>query len=270
MSRAKKMIAVGVAVPAVMLALAIIWPMVAGDDEGNILAFPGFSLVEPILAAATEPFPDPDIGLASYVKLNPGEIDRDKLVRELFLTVAFAGDNYVIGTISVGRGDAFRGAVTVYIYADNEGWLMAYLSAEQIAADAVDFTGSVSVMRHALSIALTLTPGGDSSLILENIGFYHWAFPDATHFAIALGISNKNLYFAIPRPAVVKDISAACFAPNTVGANSQVLFDSSLIVSCTQSQFNSATIDVVSLGDVHTIKAGHSFGIGLIYQMPAP
>ena len=101
MSRAQNLIAVGLAVPAVMLALAIIWPMLARDDEGSVLAFPGFSLVQPVLALTAAEFPDPNIGISAYLQIASPTLDLDAPPASLFDDVTHGGDNFVIDQAEV-------------------------------------------------------------------------------------------------------------------------------------------------------------------------
>ena len=135
------------------------------------------------------------------------------LPRSLFTQVTHAGDHFVIGTFSHQKnlsGGIFS-PITVSVYADDEGWLMAYFPNTFLVAEIINKGFGNSFLEVALFVAaieagLPEGIGGKE----DQIGYYHWAFPEAAQ--LALGRKDPpfgNFYFAIPNQAILFDVSAA-------------------------------------------------------------
>ena len=228
MSRWQKIIGVGMAVPALILAFAIIWPMVARDEAGNVRAFPGFGLAQPILALTAAEFPDPSVGMSVYIQIATPTLDLDGPTKSPFTQVTYGGDNFVIGMfrearviISVGVRDSF---IDVSVYLDNQGWIMAYLPSDVLTVETiVDDRPSpdmIMILERALDRVVTAAgvSGGIDGLE-DQVGYYHWAYPSATHLALARKDDAGNLYFAVPETATLFELSVAkdCFSTASFG-----------------------------------------------------
>lgn len=204
------------------------WPLVGRDDSGDLQLFPGLALSQPALAITADEFPDTNIGFSAYFKTEQ-VLDLDNLPRELFSDVKFAGDNFVIGTNTSGNTFRFNssslGKVEVHIYADNQGWIMAYypnpiLVSEAIRCCSVHETNLANVIQQAAAVAgVTIS---DEEL-LSGIGYYHWRYPTATHLTMSVKRGGGPLYFAIPEAAILREASTAFMCENASGSMS--IFD---------------------------------------------
>ncbi|MBC8231213.1 hypothetical protein H8E77_16810, partial [bacterium] len=100
-------------------------------DGGN----GGISLEPPLFISVAEAsnsataFPTDKAGISAYVKLST-PIDIDK-VRTIFTKVEDIGDNYIIGIVLIPN---YGSDTEVHLYADTDGWLVAYLAQEEPAA----------------------------------------------------------------------------------------------------------------------------------------
>ena len=307
MSRAQNLIAVGLAVPAVMLALAIIWPMLARDDEGSVLAFPGFSLVQPVLALTAAEFPDPNIGISAYLQIASPTLDLDAPPASLFDDVTHGGDNFVIGQFlpprhltnpPSGPGSPIS-FIEVTVYIDNQGWIMAYLPNDVLAVEIVsNFTDRLTVLEDAIDAA-AIAAGVSSGIsgLEEQIGYFHWAYPSASHLAVARKDVAGNLYFAVPETAFLWEasidqncVSQTPFEP--FGGPAQVCAPTDVVsfplmdgVPLGRRVIGGTGIPLASviskptgmptggpvLGQVQSVELGGNWlGVALVYQIPAP
>jgi len=124
------------ALPVIALALIGTYALVRGASDSEESSFPGFRLVRPLFAAtSTTGFPDPDAGLSAYIKIDANKIDLDALISK-FVDLKLAGDNYVIGRYMQPRWSNTY-VVEVFVYADTDGWIIAYLEDNRLAADAI-------------------------------------------------------------------------------------------------------------------------------------
>lgn len=142
----------------------------------------------------------------------------------LFTGMTYAGDNFVIGQFTENLNQGFFNPLTVSLYADNDGWLMAYVSRELLTS-AINYRGDSVPWGTALAAALNRAAGASGAATTDitesEIGYYHWGFPLATHLAIGTRFLNGNVYIAIPATATMHDVSvvSACrpissFAPS--------------------------------------------------------
>ena len=205
-----------VAVGLLLIPLSLSLASRSTNSDGPLGSALSFLLARPALAQTSPAFPDDQAGISAYIKFSPGAITLDDLVTGLFTGMTYAGDNYVIGQFSEPRVRIFttkQNSVTVSLYADTEGWLVAYLprdrlTSEILLANSSDETWK-SVLAKALDRAAKASGAATADINEDTVGYYHWAFPQATDLATAMRSASGNLYFAIPGNATVYDVSAA-------------------------------------------------------------
>ena len=79
-------------------------------------------------AQTTTAFPENEAGISAYVKIS--KVDIEKL-KSIFTEVEAVGDNYIYGITPIPN---FGGDIDVHVYADTDGWLVAYIGAGEPAA----------------------------------------------------------------------------------------------------------------------------------------
>ena len=192
------------------------YALIGGGNSVDETPLPGFRLVRPALAQAGGAFPDPQAGLSAYVKVDPGPVDFDTLIRNHFTQLRFHGDNYIVGTIPVPQ--TFIGtpiSVNVHVYADTEGWRLVYLTQDKLAAEMFRWTdwnpgeGEISpdpvrtVFAWALEeIAKDLGEAAAAGLGPDQLGWYDWANPEATHLLAGVRVLTEQLYMGLPAEGI--------------------------------------------------------------------
>jgi hypothetical protein len=200
--------------PVIGLAIIGTYALVGGASDSDESSFPGFRLVRPLFAATTTTgFPDPDAGLSAYIKVDASKMDLDALISK-FVDLKLAGDNYVVGRYMQPRhGVSYL--VEVFVYADTDGWIIAYLENTRLAADAIVFKDQNINWNSALSsiVNRAVQDSGaiDNNAIINetDIRYYHWGHPQATNLGLAARKSGGNLYFAAPINREIYQISVA-------------------------------------------------------------
>lgn len=202
------------AILAVAILISVVFALVSGDDlegDGVLLGVP---LVRPAFAQTVDPFPDPDVGLSAYTKLNPGSLDLDLLVTGLFDDLDFVGDNYVVGHYLEARSGTGEYLTEVHLYADDDGWMVAYLRPDELAAEVIvqrtDLAnGSVltAAMTHAALVGGAIATGDQISD--ERVRYYDWRFPTSTQLVLARRDDVGNLYLSVPEGSTFYDVSVA-------------------------------------------------------------
>ena len=116
-----------------MLGAIGVYALVGSNDPDGGFPLFGFALARPSLVTGDTPaFPDPDAGLSAYVQMNPipGDFTTGDFaeIPSVFTALVSAGDNYVIGHMTVQQAKWGSSSVNVRVYVDTDGWMVAYLS----------------------------------------------------------------------------------------------------------------------------------------------
>ena len=174
----------------------------------------GIPLVPPIFAqGGGSTLPDPQAGLSSYVQRDPGLIDFTKIV-PLFDETVQNGDNYIIGAINIPRSEELDiplpnyAAIPVRVYVDTDGFIIAYLTEDKLAADMFRWYLSdppADPLDTVLSDALVAVTTAIGALAPTDASWYHWNYPSATHFSAAAKAGVGNMYMRVPAEAVFSE-----------------------------------------------------------------
>ena len=172
-----------------------------GGGEGDI------SLVPPPfigVAGASEvkggsAFPEDEAGIAAYINTSQ-EISIEK-IKTIFSSVVEVGDNYIIGITPISD---YGGNIGVHVYADTDGWLVAYLKMDEPAAKIMQWS-TADVNNPNIGVISTtlvdaLIKAGDAAKVGINknrIKYYDFEFPNANGMMIFIrtrATHGKNLH----------------------------------------------------------------------------
>ena len=191
----------GLKVLAISIALVIVASGVAmygysGTEGGEGISESGggkgvISLVPPPfigIAGAAEAtggnaFPEDEAGISAYVNTSQ-TIDLDKL-KTIFTEVEEVGDNYIIGITPIPD---FGGDIDVHVYADTDGWIVAYFTKDEPAAKIMQWGKDTDVDNPQITEITTTTledaiiKAADAAGILwavRDIKYYDFEYPNA-------------------------------------------------------------------------------------------
>lgn len=161
-----------------------------GIDEGGgngiiSLSPPSFITV----ASASEDggaFPEDEAGIAAYIFTNQ-TINIEK-IKTIFSSVVGVGDNYIIGITPIPD---YGGDINVHVYADTDGWLVAYLKMNEPAAKIMQWgttdVNSPNIGAISTTLVDALIKAGEAAKVGINpnkIKYYDFEFPNANGMMI--------------------------------------------------------------------------------------
>ena len=133
-------------------------------------------------------FPEDEAGISAYVNTSQ-TIDLDKL-KTIFTEVEEVGDNYIIGITPISD---FGGDIDVHVYADTDGWIVAYFKADEPAAKIMQWepadsdnpvvTITTTTLRDALRKAGT---AAEVPILDAEIKYYDFRYPNANAMTIVV------------------------------------------------------------------------------------
>ena len=199
-----------VAIAAIFVALASIAPqsIKRASPFSTVLALQPPDFINETEALGTPAFPEESAGISAYVKVNQTINVTDPKVLDVFKSLSELGENYVIGTIEVNNNGK---KINVNVYADSNGWIVAYFSAGTPVAAITNWEISRfypeikdSVLHDAIK-AFCSGADIDYADISEDIKFYHFGAPEADKIVAFMNtISEKpagtseRIYVLIP------------------------------------------------------------------------
>ena len=133
-------------------------------------------------AAGRGAFPEDEAGLCAYINTHQ-TIDIEK-VKTIFSEVEEVGDNYIIGVTNISD---FGGDIDVHVYADTDGWIVAYFTKDEPAAKIMQW-GTADVDNPVITTITTTTlrdalyKAGDAAGIgipSAAIKYYDFEYPNA-------------------------------------------------------------------------------------------
>jgi len=163
-----------------------------GIDEGGREGV--ISLVPPPfigVAGASEvngesAFPEDEAGIAAYI--NTSQTISIEKIKTIFSSVVEVGDNYIIGITPISD---YGGNIGVHVYADTDGWLVAYHKMDEPAAKIMQW-GTTDVNNPNIGVISTtlvdaLLKAGDAAgvgIVKPKIKYYDFEFPNANGMMI--------------------------------------------------------------------------------------
>jgi len=133
-------------------------------------------------AAGRGAFPEDEAGLCAYINTHQ-TIDIEK-VKTIFSEVEEVGDNYIIGVTNISD---LGGDIDVHVYADTDGWLVAYFTKDEPESKVMQW-GTIDVNNPVIGVISSTTlrdaiyKAGDAAgigIIESDMKYYDFEYPDA-------------------------------------------------------------------------------------------
>ena len=127
-------------------------------------------------------FPKDKAGISAYINTSQ-TIDIEK-IKTIFTEVEEVGDNYIIGITPISD---FGGDIDVHVYADTDGWIVAYLETDEPAAKIMQW-GTADVNNPTIGVIKSTTledalyKAGDAAgvgIVASKIKYYDFEYPNA-------------------------------------------------------------------------------------------
>ncbi len=165
------------------LFLAIIGGCTAQDENSTLLEEPSIE--------RDAAFPEGEAGLTAYINTEQA-IDLEKL-KTIFSTVNEVGDNYILGIVQIPD---WGGNIAVHLYADTDGWMVAYLKKDEPVSMVMQWGTSdadnptIGVIKST-TLEDALYKAGDAAgvgIVSKDIKYYHFGFPNANRMMIIVKV----------------------------------------------------------------------------------
>ncbi len=140
-------------------------------------------------------FPQGEAGLAAYI--NTGQVvDLDRL-KTIFSTVEEVGDNYILGVVQIPD---WGGNIALHLYADTDGWIVAYLKKDEPVSMVMQWGTSdadnptIGVIKST-TLEDALYKASDAAgvgIVGSDIKYYHFAFPNANRMMIIVKVQATS------------------------------------------------------------------------------
>ena len=138
-------------------------------------------------SACATAFPVDKAGISAYIDTGQ-TIDLDE-IKTIFTAVEEVGDNYIIGITPISD---YGGNIDVHVYADTDGWIVAYLENDEPASKIMQW-GTADVNTPVITTITTTTledalyDAGDAAgvgIVSSKIKYYDFEFPNANNMMI--------------------------------------------------------------------------------------
>jgi hypothetical protein len=136
-------------------------------------------------------FPEGEAGLAAYI--NTGQaVDLNKL-KTIFSSVREVGDNYILGIVPISD---WGGYIDVNLYADTDGWIVAYLKKDEPVSMVMQWGDSdpdnptIGVIKST-TLEDAIYKAGEAAgvgIVSNGIKYYHFGFPNANRMMIIVKV----------------------------------------------------------------------------------
>jgi len=127
-------------------------------------------------------FPEDEAGIAAYI--NTSQTISIEKIKTIFSSVVEVGDNYIIGITPISD---YGGNIGVHVYADTDGWLVAYLEMDEPAAAIMQW-GTADVNNPSIGVIKSTTledalyKAGEATrvgIVASKIKYYDFEYPNA-------------------------------------------------------------------------------------------
>jgi hypothetical protein len=223
-----------------------------GNDAISLEAPPFISVAE--ASQGAEAFPTDKAGISASVKLTTLNIDK---VRTIFSKVVDIGDNYIIGIVPIPN---LGGNTEAHLYADTDGWLVAYFTKEEPAAKIMKWPENYSTITRVTTTTLQealRTAGQSAGVGIREVKYYDFRFPDANTVTLLVTLaSNKPPITQVKIPEDWTLYEASYYG-------SGVKVDGAQISS---SKTSDSYQGAITVGVLHTIETSSAVATALIYK----
>ena len=172
---------------ALALFVALLSGCTAQEDNSMLLEEPSMD--------GQAAFPEGEAGLAAYI--NTGQaVDLDKL-KAIFSPVREVGENYILGTVPISD---WGGNIDINLYADTDGWIVAYLKKEDPVSMVMQWGDSdadnptIGVIKST-TLEDAIYKAGDAAavgIVSNDINYYHFGFPNANRMMIIVKVQPTS------------------------------------------------------------------------------
>ncbi len=186
--------------------------------NGTISLEPPFFISTAEASTGATAFPTDKAGISAYVKLTT-TIDLDN-VRTIFTKVEDIGDNYIIGITPIPN---LGEDTEVHLYADTDGWLVAYLTKDEPAAKIMKWPTEekpgkargrgyhlstiTEIKTTTLQEALNNAGRAAKVRIQSEIKYYDFEFPDANGITLFVkGIEAPYYYDKVRQVVAITQV----------------------------------------------------------------
>jgi hypothetical protein len=216
-----------------------------------------------------EAFPADKAGISAYVKLPTIDIDK---VRTIFTQVEDVGENYIIGIVQIPN---LGENTEAHLYADTDGWLVAYFTKEEPAAKIMKWPENYDYRSPITKITTTtlqeaLRSAGQAAGvgIPPGIKYYDFRFPDAnamTLFVKSTGYGPLITQMKIPAEWTLYEASYNHYCGYD---GSWLRVDDTLINHEYRTSIYDSYKGAITVGILHTIQitGGGAIATALIYK----
>jgi hypothetical protein len=140
-------------------------------------------------------FPEGEAGLAAYIDTGQA-VDLEKL-KSIFSPVDEVGDNYILGVVQIPD---WGGNIPVHLYADTDGWIVAYLKKDEPVSMVMQW-GTSDADKPTIGVIKSTTledalyKAGDAAgvgIVSNDIRYYHFGFPNANRMMIIVKVQATS------------------------------------------------------------------------------
>lgn len=146
-------------------------------------------------------FPEGEAGLAAYINTSQN-IDLEK-IKTIFSSVDEVGDNYIIGVVPISD---WCKTINTHVYADTNGWMVAYLKKDEPASCVMQW-GDANIINNpnigvikSTTLEDALYKAGNAAgvgLVSTDIKYYDFEFPNADKMMIVAktqGMKGSSIF----------------------------------------------------------------------------
>lgn len=235
-------------------------------------------------------FPEDEAGISAYVNVNQSiTLEQLEQLATIFDELE-AAQNYVIGTVEIQN---FGGNVHPHIYADMDGWIVAYFNKSENASRIMQWSGTdknnpaitdidTTTLEDAINKSCSAL-GIDYEGVKPNIKYYDFEFPDANSMMLFVKTQatsgSGSIRVAIPDTDTLYEASYSQYACNygiypggtaRYGYTSHLILDDITINDFRRNRENGMDVSykqydtesTLTIGIPHTIKITYSSDMG--------
>ena len=147
-------------------------------------------------ASAAGAFPEDEAGISAYI--NTGQTINIENVSQIFTEVVEVGDNYIIGITPISD---YGGNINVHVYADTDGWIVAYFLNGTPASKMMQWKEATDVNNPVITTITNTTlvdavhKAGDAAgveIVSNVIKYYDFSHPNANSMMLFIRTRATN------------------------------------------------------------------------------
>jgi len=147
-------------------------------------------------ASAASAFPEDEAGISAYI--NTGQTINIENVSQIFTEVVEVGDNYIIGKTPISD---YGGNINVHVYADTDGWIVAYFLNGTPASTMMQWLEAPDVNNPVITTITNTTlvdavhKAGDAAgveIVSSEIKYYDFSHPNANSMMLFIRTRATN------------------------------------------------------------------------------